>query len=112
MEPRLKAEIWVKALLRRAMTRDIPGYLRRRGQADAGAVLVVTGAPAAQVVYGRGLLASGQWGWRRATGLKPVDALAVEAYLERQRKMDPDLWVVELETADFAALVDDPVEDG
>lgn len=110
MEPRLKAELWVKALMRRAMAQGVAVYQRYRGQPDAGAVLVVAGGPGEHVVYARGLLTSGQWGWRRATGPKPVDPLAVETYLERQRKMDPDLWVIELETADFAALVDDPVE--
>src|SRR5690606_14550958 len=104
----------VKALMRRAISQNVAVYQRQRGQPDAGAVLVVVDGPPdqprTQVVYARGMLADGQWGWRRATGPKAVDGLGVEAYLDRQRKMDPDLWVIELETADFAALVNDPVE--
>lgn len=111
MEPRLKTEIWVKALIRRAWSRDVPALLVRRGETTSGAVLIKMGRDQTQmVVYARGMLADGRWGWRRATGPVPVSDETAGAYIERQERFDPDLWVVEIEADDLTAFVDDPLE--
>jgi hypothetical protein len=39
----------------------------------------------------------GEAAWMRATGADPVDQPTVDAYVARQVKFDPDLWVLEFE---------------
>ena len=111
LEPRLKSELWVKALIRRCFAVEVAAYLRHRGEAGAGAVLIIAAKDGRAVVYGRGMLADGHWGWRRASGPAALAATDAEAYVERQRKVDPDLWVVEIEAPALTPFVDDAVED-
>ena len=53
--------------------------------------------------------ADGTLGWLRATGAEPVAESDADAYIARQRQRDPDLWVVEIETAAPATVLDDGI---
>ena len=99
---RVTSEIWVSALTRRVFGAGGFATVAKRGASEAGAVfLILRGragemtllGPAAQSAY---------------DGRKPTDRLfttllttdepdAVEDRLARERKFDPDLWIVELE---------------
>ena len=98
MEPRLKTGLVVQAALRLATLQAIPMVVARRGDADAGAILIKLN----QLEHGFTILAQtrtleGELAWLRATGETPVDEQTADAYVERQVKRDPDLWVVEIE---------------
>jgi hypothetical protein len=73
----------------------------KRGDEDAGGVLVVLRAPAGLCVLSQTRDAEGQAAWLRATGDDPVDQVVADAYVARQVKFDPDLWVLEFERPDL-----------
>src|SRR5215471_18002853 len=98
METRLKSAIWVKALIRRCDIAAIPVAVLARGDDDAGAILLkfsdrVIGCQVLAQARGQ----DGELLWIRATGLTPVAEADADAYIERQRRRDPDIWVVEIE---------------
>lgn len=100
-EPRVKAGIWVAMALRLADQSGRPGAVLRRGDADAGGVLVVLRGRDGLSVLSQARGADGAAGWIRATGTGPVDDAAADAYVARQVRIDPDLWVVEFDAPDL-----------
>jgi hypothetical protein len=100
-EPRLKAGLWVKMALRMADREGTPGVVLRRGDADSGGVLVVLRGREGLIVLSQVRAADGVLAWMRGTGAAPVDQEAVDAYLARQARFDPDVWVLEFDAADL-----------
>jgi len=106
-EPSLRVEIWVKAQIRMCDINMTPAYVRRKGDPDAGAVLLKldkldgTVEVLTQVRTGEGAKA-----WSRGTGDAPVPEAEAEAYIERQLKYDPDIWVLEIEDRGGSYAVD------
>ncbi|MCA1971466.1 MAG: DUF1491 family protein [Caenispirillum sp.] len=100
-EARLKSRLRVQALIRQSEANDVPAMVVRRGDADAGAILVKVNAFAAGcVVLAQVTDGQGRARWMQGTGPSPVDDATAEAYIARQAKYDEDLWVVELESRD------------
>jgi hypothetical protein len=107
----LHSDVWVYALIRRAELGGAFATVARKGDARAGAVLVKTldrrGGQAR--LYAQAFGAQGDQVWMR-----PVDSSGeadVDAYIERAARIDPDLWVVEIEDADGRRFLTEPVED-
>lgn len=110
MEARLKSGIWVKALIRRCDLAAIGCAVVKRGDGDAGAVLIKSnGFEAGCSVLAQTRQADGTLVWMRATGPEPVPESDADAYIERQRRRDPDLWVVEIESPSPQDLLDAPI---
>jgi hypothetical protein len=98
MEPKLKTRIWVQALVRRAETNGASAFVARRGEDDAGAVLVkVSLLNGMAVVWASSFTREGGRRWIRATGDTAVSDTDAEAYISRSIIRDVDLWVVEIE---------------
>jgi hypothetical protein len=96
--PRLKSSIWVQAQLRLCDQAVIPLVVSRRGDPDAGAVLIKLDRGRDNfVVLARGYSAEGRRVWIRATGDQPVAESEADAYLARQIAFDPDIWVLTVE---------------
>lgn len=110
MEARLKTAIWIKALIRRCDIAAIGVAVTARGDDDAGAVLLkFSGRDGTGTVLTQTRRLDGTLGWMRATGPQPVAEANTDAYIARQRGRDPDLWVVEIESAAPDAVLDDPI---
>lgn len=101
MEPRVKAGLWVKMALRLADVEGRPCAVLRRGDPDAGGVLAVLRGRDGLQVLSQMRTAEGTLAWMRATGPEPVNQEAADAYVARQVKFDPDLWVVEFDAPDL-----------
>jgi hypothetical protein len=107
MEARLKSAIWIKALIRRCDLAAIPVAVLARGDDDAGAiVLKFNGRNAGCQVLAQARGQDGELLWMRATGAAPVAEADADAYIDRQRRRDPDLWVVEIENGSAETVID------
>lgn len=95
--PRLKSSVRVAAMMRRLELEGAAVYLRRRGDADAGVILVKVARSAAEVViYGleRGVTGALLWQPIRAGLMTETEA---EEWFARRVTRDPDLWLLEVE---------------
>lgn len=106
MSGRLPTHVLAGALLRRAAAAGGFGMLLARGEREAGALVLVCREAGRTVAVRE--LATGPDGKRilRLAGPESPDDESVTAWIERRRRYDPDLWIVELDIADaerFAA---------
>lgn len=99
-ETRVKAGFWVGMALRLGQADGRMGVVVRRGDEDAGGILVVLRGRAGLWVLSQLRAADGEAGWLRATGPAPVDEATADAYVARQLRVDPDLWVLEFDSPD------------
>jgi hypothetical protein len=110
MEARLKSGLRVKALIRRCDLAAIGVAVVARGDADAGAILLkLNGRDAGCSVLAEARRPDGSAVWLRASGAEPVPETDADAYIARQRGRDPDIWVVEIDSAAAEPLLDMPV---
>ena len=101
VEPRLKSKITVGAWLRKGDAANKPGMVLKRGDPDAGAILLVLRGRDGIMVLSQTRTPEGAAAWIRLGGLLPLDQAAADALVERQLRFDGDLWVVEFETPDL-----------
>jgi hypothetical protein len=101
----LAARIWVDAYLTRLRLAAIPAYVTAKGDATAGAVLVklATLDGRAQAFQRSFDLMTGGRVWVVLADGAEAD---VDAAISRQRRHDPDLWVIEVEDRAGRHLLD------
>lgn len=105
MTPRLAAKVQVSALIRIVEGRGGTGMVVRRGDAEAGSILLWLAERGRFAgLLERRLNVGGDYGWASTGPDKSQSLEDVEAYLARRANADPDLWVVELD-ADSERLV-------
>jgi hypothetical protein len=107
----LKAKFWVDALRWRAEGAGASVYVSRKGDPDAGAVLVKVLLP--------GRLArlftpvrdfNGERVWAQPMGAEPVPEPDVDAYAQRRSNSDPDLWIIEVDDPHGRDFLNEPIE--
>ncbi|MCC5996417.1 MAG: DUF1491 family protein [Oceanicaulis sp.] len=109
----LKAKFWVEALRWRAEGAGASVYVSRRGDPDAGAVLVklvMRDGLARLYAPVRGF--DGERIWSQPLGAAPVSEAEADAYAARRYERDPDIWVVEIEDRQGRHFLTEPVEAG
>jgi hypothetical protein len=105
-EPRLKSEIRVSAILRRAHAAGDFAVVVRRGDPDAGAIAVkvyLGDRKARLFVQTRDDAGSPVWR-EPLEGIAPEDD--VDVYLDKEKRFDTDLWIIEIEDKEGRAFLD------
>ena len=103
---RLAADLWVSAYRARLEAEGLAVYIVSKGDPTAGAILVkVARLDGAARLHGRLADAEGGRPW---TVIAEGDETAVDAAIDRQRRFDPDIWVIEVEARDGDARLDRP----
>lgn len=94
----LKAKLLVQACIRASAAAGLNATLLRRGYDEAGAILIrIDLLDGTATVLTQTRTAAGDPAWMRGTGPAPVPGAEADAYIDRQVRRDPDLWVVEVE---------------
>jgi hypothetical protein len=107
--PRLKAGIFVRALIRRVAVAGAAAFVARKGAEEAGAVILnVSRLDGTCLLLNQARDGKGHLVWAQALGGWSDEARA-RAWLDKQVKFDPDLWIVEIEDRDGRAFVDEPI---
>jgi len=89
----------VSAFLRLCTISGEAAYVLKRGDENAGAVIVKHLRPdGTAVVYARRYDIEGEIVWERATGEDPVTDKEADSYIDRRASSDADLWAVEVES--------------
>ena len=97
---RLKSELWVKAFLRRAAVAGAPGVVVRRGDSDAGIILIKIARLDGTADYFGPAPAGFEGGDNERRWVPIAEKLPeaeIEARLAREIRNDSDLWVLEIE---------------
>jgi hypothetical protein len=109
---RLRSDIWVSAYLRRCAVVGVTAVLRRRGAAEAGAIFVKVdrlddtatlygpAPPTEELPQGVDRL------FTRLHAPSTVTPAEIEARLAKERRFDPDIWIVEVEDRDGRSFLD------
>lgn len=108
----LKTRFWVDALRWRAEAAGASVYVARKGDPDAGAVLVkvlMSGGEARLFTPVRDF--NGERTWAQPLGTEPVSDSDIDAYSERRILQDPDLWLVEIDDPEGRSFLLEPIED-
>jgi hypothetical protein len=104
MTPRLTSAMLVSALIRRVGQEGGNATVLTKGEPESGSIILICMEKGViQSVRERVLGMDGHYAW---TPIGPSDADAADAYLDRRRSRDPDLWLIELDIAEaerFAA---------
>jgi len=108
----LSTDIWVAALIRRAELAGAFAMVLRKGDARAGAVLVkVLNRQAGETrLYAEATRGDGERVWMQPS--LGVGEAELDGYAERAARIDPDLWVVEIDDRQGRHFLVEPVEMG
>ena len=109
-EARLKAKIWIQAAVRTCTTQGIMATIARKGDEDAGAILIKQNLGNGNFrILSQMRTMDGDPAWLQATGADPVDETTADAYVARQVERDWDLWVLEIEDRQGRLPSDAPI---
>jgi len=106
----LSTDIWVGALIRRAEQAGAFAMVLRKGDTRAGAVLVkvLNRADRTARLYAEATRMDGERIW-----MQPVQSdqeAELDAYAARAAKVDPDVWVVEIDDREGRHFLTEPVD--
>ncbi|MDZ4690852.1 DUF1491 family protein [Terricaulis sp.] len=110
----LKTDFWASALIRRAQIGGAFAGVVRKGDTDAGAVLVKVATMNRKArLYAPARNGEGDRVWLDlSAGTLGDDEAEVDAAIRKRMEKDPDLWVIEVEDKWGRHFLDEPVDSG
>jgi hypothetical protein len=112
-EARLTTAIRVSALIRRVNADGGSATVLAKGDPTAGALLLLLCERGANPrLYERALSAKGRYLWQSISLNLLDNPENLAAFIEKRRRIDPDLWVVELDVAEPERFIDEPFMNG
>lgn len=106
----LSTDLWAGALIRRAELAGAFAVVARKGDPRAGAVLVkVVNRRAGEAwLYASAVRGEGEQVWMQPVA--STDETEIDAFVARQIRFDPDLWIVEIDDLEGRHFLTEPVE--
>lgn len=101
----LKSGFWIRATLRRLNHEGIFSLIVHKGDEDAGSIFIILSDVHNNMV----VLQEHGISWRRHTfEEKTTHCISeqVNTYLDRQKKYDPDLWIIEINVKNCSDLIE------
>ncbi len=106
----ISSAVWVAALVRRVEQAGAFATVARRGDSRAGAVLVKTIDRRSGACR---LFSSAQRDEQTSVWIQPLKDASeaeIDLHIARAERIDPDIWVVEIEDPDGPRFLTEPVE--
>nr|WP_255536339.1 DUF1491 family protein [Pacificimonas pallii] len=104
----MPTRLWLDGLRRNVTTNGGFATIIAKGEPVAGAViLILRGRDSHVSAWARTNLGDGTVDWRALVENEPEDSKKLEETLEKQRRYDPDLWLIELDIPDPAQFIAD-----
>jgi len=106
----LSTDVWVGALIRRAELAGAFAVVGRKGDPQAGAVLVkaVNLGDRTARLYSEATRGDGERFWMQPVASETEADL--DAYVARSARIDPDIWLVEIEDREGRHFLTEQVE--
>ena len=106
----LSTDVWVAALIRRTEIGGGFAMVVRKGDARAGSVLVkvLHRREGTARLYAEATRGDGERVWMQPVAA--TDEADLDAYIARTIRIDPDVWVVEIDDAQGRHFLTEPVE--
>ena len=96
MAPRVTSEFWVSAYKQVLEAQAIPLFIIKKGNAAAGAIIVrISDLQGKSKIFGQSFDMEGDRRWVELAAGKDAE---METEILRQKKVDSDLWILEVET--------------
>ncbi len=108
----LKTDFWASALIRRAQIAGAFAGIVRKGDKDAGAVLVkVATLDGRARLYAPARNGEGARIWLDlSAGSLGEDERDIDAHAQKRADSDPDLWLIEIEDRQGRHFLEEPVD--
>ncbi len=104
--PRLATSVHVTALLRTAQQQGDFAVVLNKGDPTSGTILIVMLRRGDNpLIYQRFYNIEGSMKWERLFSETPPGEFDTGDYLKKRLRQDPDLWIIELDTADEQRLI-------
>jgi hypothetical protein len=98
MEPRVAASVLAGALIRKAEGEGGFGAVLAKGDPSAGAILVILLEKGVNPrLFERLLQPDGRYTWQESGSQRIENPREVPGFIARQKRFDPDLWLIELD---------------